>query len=210
MRNQPFLLGVTGGLGSGKSTVCRILASLGCAVFEADSVARELQLSDPEIISGMKRLFGEGIYSRDPSGRLLLDRKSVAERVFADSTLLERLNRLIHPRVFAAFGKAVNEAASQGIDILVKEAAILFESGGDKGLDAVAVVTADMDKRVERAVSKGMGSKAQVTRRIEAQWPQEKLVEKADFVIDNNGSVPELESATGELHRELLRRLTRS
>ncbi|ASQ90434.1 dephospho-CoA kinase [Prosthecochloris sp. GSB1] len=210
MGKKPFLLGVTGGLGSGKSTVCRMLACLGCAVFEADSAARELQLSDPEIIAGMKRLFGDSIYFLDSTGALQLDRKTVANRVFADSVLLERLNRLVHPGVFAAFGRAVSDAASEGVGILVKEAAILFESGGEKGLDAVAVVIADMDKRVERAMAKGMGSKAEIVKRIETQWPQEKLVEKADFVIDNNGSVLELEAATRKLHQDVLRRLSRS
>ncbi len=206
MRQKPFLLGVTGGLGSGKSTVCGMLAGMGCAVFEADRAARELQVSDPRIVAGIRTLFGDGVYSTDRSGRLSLDRRAVARRIFSDDTLRERLNRLVHPGVFEAFRDAIRLATGEGARVLVKEAAILFESGGELGLDAVAVVVADSEKRVERAVGKGMGTREEVLRRMAAQWPQEKLVEKADFVLENNGTLGELEERTRRMYEVLLER----
>lgn len=203
-RTYPFLVGVTGGLGSGKSTVCRFLSELGCALFESDRVAKELQLGDREVMEGIRKLFGPDIYSFDALGGLLLDRKTIAAMAFSSPEKLEALNRLIHPKVFIEFEKAVVAARQQGIKILVKEAAILFESGGERLLDAVVVVAAEREERIERAVQKGMGCREEITRRIASQWPQEKLIEKADYVIVNRGSVDGLKSETEALYRTLL------
>lgn len=202
----PFLVGITGGLGSGKSSVCRMLAEMGCAVFEADKVARELQVRDPEIISGIKRIFGDDVYSDNENGILLLDRQRIAQKVFFDSSILRQLNELIHPKVFRAFRDAIDEASEAGVKILLKEAAILLESGGEKGLDIVVVVVADLEKRIERAMRKGMGSREEIKRRIQVQWSQKKLVEHADFVIENNGSIRELESCVLDLYHKIMDR----
>jgi dephospho-CoA kinase len=204
----PLLVGVTGGLGSGKSTVCRLLSEMGCALFEADLVAKELQLCDPEVIDGIRELFGAEVYQRDAAGQLFLDRKAVASVVFSNPEKLEALNRLIHPRVYREFRKAVLDTANQGIKILVKEAAILFESGGNRDLDVVVVVAADLEQRIQRAVEKGMGSREEIMRRIAMQWPQEKLVEKADYVLLNKGSSEELKKETELLFQWLLAKVS--
>jgi dephospho-CoA kinase len=203
-RSYPFLLGVTGGIGSGKSTVCRFLADLGCRVFEADNVAKELQVHDREVVSGIRSIFGDDIYFHDPSGRLVPDRKKIAAIVFSSPEKLAELNRAVHPAVFREFRRAVTKAAEDGVRILVKEAAILFESGGSADLDAVAVVAADMQCRIERAVRKGLGCEDEIRKRIASQWPQEKLMEKADYVIMNNGSEEALKKETESLYETLL------
>jgi dephospho-CoA kinase len=200
----PILVGVTGGLGSGKSTVCRFLSEMGCALFEADLVAKELQLHDPEVIDGVRALFGAEVYRRDLSGQLCLDRKAVASVVFSNPEKLEAINSLIHPRVYREFRKAVLDAENQGMKILVKEAAILFESGGNRDLDVVVVVVADLEQRIQRAQEKGMGSREEIMRRIAMQWPQEKLVEKADYVLLNNGTSEELKKETELLYQWLI------
>jgi len=203
-RRYPFLVGVTGGLGSGKSTVCHFLSELGCALFEADKVARELQLKDSEVIEGISGLFGAEVYSFDRAGELVLDRKTIASIVFSSSEKLEALNRLIHPKVFSEFRKAVQEASRHGIKILVKEAAILFESGSNRQLDVVVVVTADEEQRIERALRKGLGSREEIMRRIARQWPQERLIAEADYVLVNKGSPDELKKETEALYSRLL------
>ena len=202
--NSPVLVGMTGGLGSGKTTVCRMLASMGCAVFEADRIAKNLQVEDPEVIEGIKRIFGKDVYSSSASGKLLLGRRRIARKIFKDSCARNRINQLIHPKVFRAFQKAVEHAARDGVMVVVKEAAILLESGGDKGLDMVVVVISDLEKRIERAMKKGMGSREDIICRIETQWPQEKLVERADYVIENNGSIEDLESSVRELYQKIM------
>ena len=204
MRNYPFLVGVTGGIGCGKSTVCRFLSELGCTLFEADIVAKNLQLHDAEVIDGIKTLFGSEIYSVDSSGQMVLDRKTIAATVFSSSEKLEALNALIHPKVFSEFQKAVRDAENQGVKILVKEAAILFESGSNRQLDVVVVVVADEQERIERAVQKGLGSPEEIIRRIALQWPQQKLIEKADYVVVNKGSKEDLKKETEELYLTLL------
>ncbi|MEI7747689.1 MAG: dephospho-CoA kinase [Chlorobiaceae bacterium] len=203
-RTYPFLVGVTGGLGSGKSMVCHFFSKMGCRIFESDKIAKELQLHDPEVIKGISELFGPKVYSCDASGAMVLDRKKIASTVFSAPDKLDALNRLIHPRVHSEFRKAVLEAEQQGTKILVKEAAILFESGGNEGLDAVIVVVADIKDRLERAVQKGMGPREEIMRRIATQWPQETLVAKADYVLFNKGSLDALKKETEALYSTLL------
>jgi dephospho-CoA kinase len=202
--SSPFLVGVTGGIGSGKSTVCRFLSGMGCALFEADRVARELQLQDSEVIAGIKSLFGADVYSFDAQGHLTLDRKAIASVVFSSAEKLEALNQLVHPRVYREFNKSVQAAEQEGIKVLVKEAAILFESGGDKSVDVVVVVVAERELRIQRAVAKGLGSREEIMRRIAMQWPQEKLIEKADYVLWNNDSLDALKADTEKLFLNLL------
>lgn len=201
---RPLLVGVTGGIGSGKSTVCSMLEELGCAMFEADRVARAMQVEDREVIRGIEELFGPGVYSRDGAGRLVIDRKAVAREVFSSKEKLAALNALIHPRVFAAFDREVERCTREGRAILCKEAAIIFESGREGDLDRIVVVAAGNATRVDRAVSRGLGSREEVLRRMQAQWPQEKLIERADYVIFNDGTLEELRRQVEAVYRSLL------
>ncbi len=204
IRTYPFLVGVTGGLGSGKSMVCRFLSEMGCALFESDRVAKELQLRDPDVVAGIKELFGADIYSFDGDGAVALDRKKIALTAFSSPDTLQKLNALIHPKVFDEYCNAVRDARLRGTKILVKEAAILFESGGERGLDAVVVVVADNHTRIERAVRKGMGTSEEIRRRMLTQWPQERVIAKADYLLVNKGSLDELKTETERLFQTLL------
>lgn len=206
-RAGPFIVGITGGIGSGKSTVCRFLAEMGCALFEADRIARELQQSDPVIVSGIRELFGFDVYTINSSGVLVLDRRRVAAEVFSDREKLDALNSLVHPRVYEAFETARRQAAGQGIGVLVKEAAILFESGMTGDLDLIVVVAADISLRIQRAAAKGLGSPEEIRRRIAAQWPQERLVEKAGYVIYNEGTIDDLHKETEKLYGFIMQRI---
>jgi dephospho-CoA kinase len=200
----PLLVGVTGGIGSGKSTVCSLFAELGCELFEADRVAKDLQLQDPEIIEGIKKLFGSGVYSTDKENHLQLDRKAIAGEVFSNPEKLRALNSLIHPKVFDAFSRSIEYCMQRRCEVLVKEAAILFEAGKDKELDRIIVVAAGNELRISRAIGKGMGTREEILKRMASQWPQEKLIERADYVIFNDGTVDELRAQVREVYRKLV------
>jgi dephospho-CoA kinase len=203
MERLPLLVGVTGGIGSGKSTVCAMLAGMGCELFEADRIARELQLEDPEVIRGIEKLFGRDVYSLDASGKLLIDRRAIASVVFSDLEKLSALNHLIHPKVREAFVREVKLCARKGKRILCKEAAILFESGADRDLDRIIVVAANNGLRLERAVARGL-SMEEAQKRMKVQWPQEKLINRAHYVIFNDGTLDELRSQVEQVYRSLM------
>jgi len=203
MERLPLLVGVTGGIGSGKSTVCSMLVGMSCELFEADRVAKELQLQDPEVIAGIKALFGSEVYHCDDLGVLSIDRKLIASVVFSDSRKLEALNRLIHPKVGEAFQREILRCAKEGKRILCKEAAILFESGMYHELDRIIVVAANDGLRLERAVERGMGTREEIKLRMKAQWPQEQLIKRAHYVIFNDGTLDELRAQVEQVYQSL-------
>lgn len=191
-------VGVTGGIGTGKTTVCKFLRKLGCEIFSADTEAKRLQETDPDVISGIKRIFGDAIYQ---SG--VPNRKRISEIIFNDEKKLSELNALIHPKVFRAFDEAVRRAEAEGKPMIAKEAAILFESGGEKGLDAVLVVAADLNIRIARLRSRGL-SDEDIRARMSRQFSQDELLKRADIVIWNNHTLDALESETKQAYLALL------
>lgn len=181
------VIGVTGGIGSGKTTVCNILRTLGCDIFSADLAAKALQEHDPDIIAGIKALFGEDSYTGN-----MPNRKKIAEVAFQNPEKLAALNHLIHPKVFECFETAKKAAAQKGVKALVKEAAILFESGGAKQVDDTIAVLARKDLRFKRLQERGL-TKEEIERRMAAQLSDDDLRARADYVIENNGSLEDLE-----------------
>ena len=173
------IIGLTGGIGSGKSTVARVFESLGFPVFDADKEALALYESDPSLLNDVTEVFGATILQAD--GRL--NRTALASIVFKDESMLRKLNSLVHPRVARRFEAWKKQ---QHAEVVIREAAILFESGSDKGCDAIVVVTAPEALRIQRVMKRNGISEAEVRARMARQWPEEKLVEMADAVIVND------------------------
>lgn len=171
-------VGITGGIGSGKSTVCQIISAMGYPVYNADIEARKLTNSHPSIINGLTSLFGSDIYVNGE-----LNRKRVGQLVFADKTLLQQLNSVIHPVVAAHFENWVK--ANQNHRLVFKEAAILFESGAYKQVDKTVVVFAPDELRIKRVCLRDGIFEDEVQSRMANQMPQKHLVSKADYVINN-------------------------
>ena len=192
-------LGVTGGIGSGKTTVCRMLEGLGAQVFYADVEAKRIMQESPDVRAELVAAFGEGSY--DANGRL--DRAYLARRVFADQANVARINAIVHPRVFRAFEEAQEAARRDGIDVLVKEAALIFETGGDAHLDAVAVVAAPQAERVRRVATRDGVTSDQVLARMGHQLPPDELRRRADYVVENTGSLDDLRRQVERLWREV-------
>ncbi|MDY0200008.1 MAG: dephospho-CoA kinase [Tenuifilaceae bacterium] len=173
-------VGITGGIGSGKSVVCRMIEAMGYPVYNADAEAKQLSDTNETIVSGAKALFGNSIYCEGK-----LDRKRVGSLVFADAKLLERLNSIIHPVVAAHFEAWV--LANNQHRLVFKEAAILFESGAYKQVDKTVAVWAPDVVRIARVRSRDGVSENEVRGRIANQMPQHQLVGKVSYVIKNNG-----------------------
>jgi dephospho-CoA kinase len=172
-------IGLTGGIGSGKSTVAEIFSRLGIPVFVSDEVAKMLQEEDEEVKKGISGIFGAAIYAGAQ-----LDRAKVAEIVFTDKKKLEQLNAIVHPAVGKAFEEFCekNKAAS----FVLKESAILFEIGDDKNLDGMIVVTAPDELRIERVMRRDGVEKEAVIKRMKNQVKQEEKAKKADHCIIND------------------------
>lgn len=185
------MIGLTGGIGSGKSTVAQIFRSLGIPVYESDVRARELMNSDPEMKVKIIDLFGVASFSAEG-----LDRKYIADKVFKDKILLEKLNAIVHPLVKADAIRWANEEAQSKSPYVIKESAILFEEELTKELDAIILVVADEKIRIDRVAKRDIVSEAQVRERMQHQWPDEKKIPMADYVIYNDEERSLIEQVT--------------
>ncbi len=173
------VIGLTGGIGSGKSTMARVFETLGFPVFDADREALALYDNDPTLLPKVVELFGEGILL--PDGRL--NRMALANIVFSDESALKKLNALVHPRVAIRFEEWKSRQHAQAV---IREAAILFESGSDADCDMVIAVTAPEALRIQRVMQRNRISESEVRARMARQWPELKLVKRADEVIVND------------------------
>ena len=180
------VIGLTGGMGAGKSVVSGILRSLGHSVYDADSAAKSLYDRDDDLFEAVRSRFGDGILM--PDGRL--DRVALAHVVFADSSALNDLNALVHPAVARDFAGWRDGLGGKGVRLVFREAAILFESGSHRGCDAVWGVQAPDGLRVQRVRDRSGLSEAEVRQRMARQWSQEDVMAACDAVIVNDGVEP--------------------
>jgi dephospho-CoA kinase len=191
-------IGITGGIGSGKTTVCKIFETLGIPVFYADAVAKSIMVTDPLLISGVKETFGQLSYFEDGS----LNNKHIASIVFSNPAELAKLNNLVHPAVFRAFDSWVQTVDSTAPYIL-KEAALLFESDSYKMCDKSILVIAPHKLKLERVIARDSVTADQVTARMDKQFSDDKKRELADFVLYNNESQSVIMQVM-ELHKQFL------
>lgn len=189
-------LGVTGGIGSGKTTVCRIFSVLGAPVFSADTEAGSIMDSDPELREKLNRLAGKNLYSGG-----YLDKPELAKLIFNNKKLLEQVNSIVHPVVFQYYLKW---ADSQTTPYTVMEAAILFESGASELVDMILTVVTPVDERVERLVRGKKLTADQVMERIKNQIDDESRIKRSDFVVYNSENDMILPVIL-EIHEKLLK-----
>ncbi len=173
-------IGVTGGIGSGKSVVCRIFTVLGVPVFDADTEAKRLMTGDTVLVDAIRAEFGDGAYHPDGT----LNRAYMAAQVFNDEERLKKLNALVHPVVIQA---GEEWAMRQKAPYTIKEAALLFESGSFKLNHYTILVSAPVRLRIERVMKRDGITSEQVTARMERQWSEEEKRQLADFIIVNDG-----------------------
>lgn len=173
-------VGITGGIGSGKTTVCKIFEVLGIPVFYADNAAKTVMSSDQVLISDIKQTFGDRAYSE--SGQL--NRKYLADIVFKDAEELEKLNALVHPAVFRAFETWLKD--HKDAQYVIKEAALLFESGSFKLCNYTILVKSPTELKIQRVMQRDGVEESKVRLRMNKQFSDDKKEAMADFFVNNN------------------------
>lgn len=192
-----IIVGLTGGIGSGKSTIAKWFEEKGTPVYNSDFEAKKLMNSNPELMNQLIGLFGDEVFANGTLNRLF-----ISQKVFNDKLLLTKLNKIVHPAVGKDFRKWVTE---QEKEMLVKEAAILFESGAYKDCDLIVSVVADEKTRIRRVMERDGVNEEQVRKRMNNQWTDEQRVEHSDFVIDNNSDLKALHRQFDVLYKALLK-----
>ena len=195
-QNQSLRLGVTGGIGSGKTTICKVFAVLGIPVFSADTEAKRIQNSDRDLQIKINSLAGKDLFA---SGKL--DRTEMAKLIFRDSDLLAKVNSIVHPAVFEYFREWLKK---QDSPYAVMEAAILFESGAYRMMDRIVTVVTPMEERIERLVKGNKLTREQITERIKNQIDDESRIKRSDYVIFNSENDIIIPAILG-IHSEMLK-----
>jgi dephospho-CoA kinase len=175
-------IGLTGGIGSGKSFIAQIIEHMGYPVYYSDARAKELTKSNPMIKMGLISLFGEEVYEGNK-----LNAKLIASKIFHNDELRKKVNELIHPIVRADFE---NWALNQNSELVFNEAAILFETGSYRNFDAIVLVCAPIELKIERVMNREKSSREAVLERMSKQWSDEDKMKLTDYSILNDNQTP--------------------
>lgn len=190
-----IVIGLTGGIGTGKSEVARILQALGAVIINADQLGHQAYTPHTEIWDEVVKAFGEGILQ--PSGEI--DRKQLGAIVFADPSQLARLNQIMHPRMARMVSAQIEKLREGGESAVVVEAAVLFEAGWDALVDEVWTTESPLDAVVDRLMARNGLDKAEVVKRIKSQMSSEERSARSQVVVDNSRDVATLENTVRSL-----------
>lgn len=193
-------VGVTGGIGSGKTTVCKVWEKMGAVVVYADDLAKKLMVEDGELIENIITEFGDDSYHTDGT----LNRSYLAREAF-EKQKVEKLNRIVHPAVAKKIKELIERAEVQGADMFVEEAALLLAKGRPDVFDYIVIVTAEKADRVNWVKKRDKSDREEILARMRKQQSFEELMPLCDFVIENNSSVQELKRKAEDLFRKMLK-----
>ena len=188
-------VGITGGIGSGKTMVCQVFETLGIPVFYADAAAKELMNGNATLVAGIQSLLGADVYTHGQ-----LDRKKVSALVFAQPEKLQQLNALVHPAVFAYAAQWMEQ---QTMPYAIKEAAIFFETGSHQQMDIMIGVDAPLETRIQRAMQRGNVLREDILSRMAQQMDHDEKMKLCDYVIVNDGQAALIPQVL-QLHEQLL------
>ena len=193
-------VGITGGIGSGKTTVCKEWEKLGAVVVYADDLAKSLMVEDQRLASRIRAVFGDAAYGDDGS----LNRRFLAEEAFSKGRVQE-LNRLVHPAVAKKVRELMDRAEAQGAEMFVEEAALLLKNGRPAIFDYIVIVTADKEQRVEWVSERDEVEPQDIIARMKNQQSFEELMPLCDFVVENDSTLAALKQKAADLYRKLLK-----
>lgn len=195
-KTKKIILGITGSFGSGKSTVAKCFKSRNSEIIDADKLAHALIKPGSKIYRRLVKGFGKSILKKDRS----INRYKLGRMVFGNKKMLRELNRIIHPEIIHILKKRIKGSAKR---IIVLDVPLLVESGLEKMVDKIIVVKISEEKQMQRLIKKGRLSKEDIQKRINAQAPLSKKLRIADFIIDNNGSIKQIQKQVEQLKRRL-------
>jgi dephospho-CoA kinase len=192
-------IALTGGPGSGKSTVAQMFRELGVEVIDADEVAHTVVATGTPAWEELRREFGPDYFQEDGS----LNRARLAELVFQDAGARQKLNAIVHPRVGQEIARRLADLAAHGVRLVMVEVPLLFEAGLEKNFAAVIVVDAGEKEQIDRMAARDGRPAREAAGIIEAQWPMAAKKARADFVIDNRGSLSDTNEQVKKLWQQL-------
>ncbi len=195
---MPFLVGLTGGIGSGKTTVGKVFQVLGIPIFNSDLEAKTITDTHPKAKELICTEFGADLYQEG-----VLDRKKLAALVFNNPVRLQRLNAIIHPLVKDAFMKWMEAQKTKKVPYLMQESALLFETSAHEKLDQILLISSSLEDRIERIKKRDQLTEKEILARINNQLPEEEKIKKANFIITNSEQASLIEQVL-KIHQELI------
>lgn len=191
-----MIVGLTGGIGSGKTTVANLFNKLGVPIYVSDIEAKRIMVTNTKVITAIKNLLGDEAYNEKNE----LNRSYISEQVFKNKSLLNDLNSIVHPAVAEDF---LNWYKDQEAEYVIKESAILFESGSFENCDSVITVTAPLEERINRVILRDKVTKKQVLHRVMNQLSDEDKIDRSNFIIINK-TLEETEGQVEKINAQIL------
>lgn len=203
--NKPYIIGLTGGIGCGKSEAAEYLRSLGAVHVDADAISRALTTGDPETLNQIREQFGDGVFASNGA----LDRAALAGIVFESEPHRRALEKILHPKIQSRVWSEIERAGADGARVVVLDVPLLFETGMDALCDETWLISLDRATQAERLMARDGMTREQAEARIDSQMPLEEKERRATVVIDNRRSVEKLNSEVGSLYQALKKRIER-
>lgn len=194
---KSVVIGLTGGIGCGKTEVAKIFQHLGAKIIDADAIGKSVVETLPNVLKEIVKVFGRKFVNKNGT----LKRKELGAYVFADEEKKIQLNRIVHPHLFKRVQQEIEGAQKAGNKIIVVDAALIYETGIENIFDKVVVVNSDLKNRIERIKQRDQLTEDEISHRMAAQMPLEEKVRRATIVITNNGSVESLKEAAEKIFR---------
>ena len=201
--NRPYIIGLTGGIGTGKSEAAKFLASLGAVHLDADAISHELTEPGGEALEPIRAEFGEGVFREDGT----LDRRALANITFSDPARKRALEAILHPRIQRDIMRGIDRAAEEGAKVVILDVPLLFETGMDALCDETWVLSADAETQVARVMMRDRVEREQVEARIQNQMPAEEKEKLATQVIPTERPMEKTQAELAALYQQVLKRL---
>ena len=201
--NRPYIIGLTGGIGTGKSEAAKFLASLGAVHLDADAISHELTQPGGEALEPIRAEFGDGVFREDGT----LDRQALSGIVFSDPARKRALEGILHPRVQRDLMRGIDRAAEEGAKVVILDVPLLFETGMDALCDETWVLSADPETQVARVMMRDRVEREQVEARIQNQMPAEEKEKLATQVIPTERPMEKTQAELAALYQQVLKRL---